>query len=100
MNEEYTIENVCRVLNRLPGIKVSGTTIVIKKDASLGIKAQGKIDFLVKQGYKINKVDEVKEDKSSKRSSGDFEEDKKRKRKKGIDVLGTMQKHTKFKKLK
>ncbi len=85
--EKYTIENITSVLNKLQGIKISKLVIKIEKDSNFGTKTLGKIDFLVKNGYSIKYIDSLSNKKASKSNKDDFEEPKRKKKKKGIDVI-------------
>ena len=85
--EKYTIENITSVLNKLQGIKISKLVIKIEKGSNFGTKTLGKIDFLVKNGYSIEYFDFLSNKKASKSNKDDFDEPKRKKKKKGIDVI-------------
>lgn len=85
--EKYTIENITSVLNKLQGIKISKLVIKIEKGSNFGTKTLGKIDFLTKNGYSIEYVDSFSNKKAPKGNKDDFEEPKRKKKKKGIDVI-------------
>ncbi len=85
--EKYTVENIMRILNKIEGIKISKLVIKIEKGSNFGTKTLGKIDFLVKNGYSIEYVDSLNNKKVSKSNKDDFEEPKRKKKKKGIDVI-------------
>lgn len=85
--ETYTVENVIRILNRLPGIRVENNTIKTAEDLNIGSKTWGKIDFLKKNGFKHLVTNSIKPDKANKSSEEDFEEYRRKKKKNGIDTL-------------
>lgn len=97
MNKTYTVEDVCRVLNNVSGISITATTISIKKGTEVGIKLQGKLDYLQKNGYSINYVDNVKDNKRTKSVIDEDEAPKRRKKKNGIDIVSSVKKSIKFK---
>lgn len=85
--EKYTVENIVNILNKIAGIEITKTQVKIIKDSTFGTKTLGKIDFLKKNGYTIIYVDSLKKVKENKGIKDDFEENKRKKKKKGIDVL-------------
>lgn len=85
--EKYTVENIINILNKTQGIKISKSIIKIEKNANFGIKTLGKIDFLIKNGYSIEYIDSLSNKKAPKDNKDDFEEPKRKKKKKGIDII-------------
>lgn len=98
--EKYTVENITSVLNKLQGIKISQLVIKIEKNSNFGTKTLGKIDFLAKNGYSIEYVDSLKKVKENKGTKDDFEEHKRKKKKKGINVLSDIKSKMKMSNLK
>lgn len=89
-NKKYTVENIVNVLNRIQGIEVSKAEIKILKSITLGMKTLSKVDFLKKNGYAVIYVDSLNKIKDVKSNKGDFEEHRRKKKKKGIDVLSNV----------
>lgn len=85
--EKYTIENITSVLNKTQGIQISKLVIKVDKNATFGTKTLGKIDFLKKNGYTIVYVDSLSNKKALKDNKDDFEEYKRKKKKKGVDIF-------------
>lgn len=85
--EKYTVENITNILNKTQGIKISKSIIKIEKNSNFGIKTLGKIDFLTKNGYSIEYIDSLSSKKAPKDNKDDFEEPKRKKKKKGIDII-------------
>lgn len=85
--EKYTVENITNILNKIQGIKISKSIIKIEKNSNFGIKTLGKIDFLTKNGYSIEYIDSLSIKKAPKDNKDDFEEPKRKKKKKGIDII-------------
>lgn len=85
--EKYTIENITSVLNKTQGIQVSKLVIKVDKNTTFGTKTLGKIDFLKKNGYSVEYTDSLSNKKAPKDNKEDFEEHRRRKKKKGIDVV-------------
>lgn len=85
--EKYTVENIINILNKTQGIRISKSTIKIEKNSNFGIKTLGKIDFLTKNGYSIEYIDSLSNKKALKDNKDDFEEPKRKKKKKGIDII-------------
>lgn len=85
--EKYTVENIINILNKTQGIKISKSIIKIEKNSNFGIKTLGKIDFLTKNGYSIEYIDSLSIKKAPKDNKDDFEEPKRKKKKKGIDII-------------
>lgn len=85
--EKYTVENITNILNKTQGIRISKSTIKIEKNSNFGIKTLGKIDFLTKNGYSIEYIDSLSIKKALKDNKDDFEEFKRKKKKKGIDII-------------
>lgn len=88
--EPYTIENVSRHLNSLPGITIQKTTIKINQNVSVGIKVLGKINFLKSQGFNVVYSSSTE---ANKRTKEDFEVErpvKRRKHKSGIDAVSSV----------
>ena len=85
--EKYTVENITNILNKTQGIKISKSIIKIEKNSNFGIKTLGKIDFLTKNGYSIEYIDSLSTKKAPKDNKDDFEEPKRKKKKKGIDII-------------
>ena len=86
-NKTYTVEDVVRILNKLPGIRVADKTIRTAKGLNIGSKVWGKIEFLKKQGFKHLITDSIKPSKVDKGSKEDFEEVRRKKKKRGIDTI-------------
>lgn len=97
MNKTYTVEDVVRTLNNVSGISITSPNIFIKKGTEVGIKLQGKLDYLQKMGYSINYVDNVKDNKRTKSVIDEDEAPKRRKKKNGIDIVSSVKKSIKFK---
>lgn len=85
--EKYTVENIINILNKTQGIRISKSTIKIEKNSNFGIKTLGKIDFLTKNGYSIEYIDSLSIKRALKDNKDDFEEFKRKKKKKGIDII-------------
>lgn len=85
--EKYTVENIINILNKTQGIRISKSTIKIEKNSNFGIKTLGKIDFLTKNGYSIEYIDSLSIKRAPKDNKDDFEEFKRKKKKKGIDII-------------
>jgi len=85
--ETYTVENVVRILNKLPGIRIEGNTVRTAVGLNMGCKTLGKIDFLKKNGFKHLITSSIKVNKINKSSKEDFEEPRRKKKKNGIDTL-------------
>ena len=85
--EKYTVENITNILNKTQGIRISKSTIKIEKNSNFGIKTLGKIDFLTKNGYSVEYIDSLSNKKAPKDNKDDFEESKRKKKKKGIDII-------------
>ena len=85
--EKYTVENIVNILNKIAGIEITRTQVKIIKGSTFGTKTLGKIDFLAKNGYSIEYIDSLSIKKAPKVNKDDFEENKRKKKKKGIDVL-------------
>ena len=85
--EKYTVENITNILNKTQGIRISKSTIKIEKNSNFGIKTLGKIDFLTKNGYSIEYIDSLSNKRALKDNKDDFEESKRKKKKKGIDII-------------
>lgn len=94
--EKYTIENITSVLNKTQGIQISKLVIKIDKNTTFGTKTWGKIDFLKKNGYTVEYTDSLKKVKEDRGNKEDFEEQKRKKKKKGIDVLSNMKEKMKM----
>lgn len=94
--EKYTIENITSVLNRTQGIQVSKLVVKVDKNITFGIKTLSKIDFLKKNGYTVVYVDSLSKIKFTKDNKEDFEEPKRKKKKKGIDVLSNVKEKMKM----
>lgn len=94
--EKYTIENITSVLNKAPGIQISKLIIKVDKNATFGTKTLGKIDFLKKNGYTVMYVDSLSKIKFNKDNKEDFEEHRRKKKKKGIDVLSNVKEKMKM----
>ena len=47
-----------RILQK-KGAEIIGNEIIVQKDAMLGIKVWGKLDYLRTQGYRLKRVDSV-----------------------------------------
>ena len=88
--EKYTIENITKILNKVTGVQITKSTIKVDKNTILGIKTLSKIDFLKKNGYNIIYVDSLKKVKEVKSNKDNIEEDRRKKKKKGIDVLSNV----------
>lgn len=88
--EKYTIENVRNILNKINGIEVSNIEVKILKTATVGMKTLSKVDFLKKNGYTVVYVDSLNKTKDIKGNKEDFEEYRRKKKKKGIDVLSNV----------
>ena len=97
MNKTYTVEDVVRTLNNVSGISITSPNIFIKKGTEVGIKLQGKLDYLQKMGYSINYVDNVKDNKRTKSVIDEDEAPRRRKKKNGIDIVSSVKKSIKFK---
>lgn len=88
--EIYTVENVCRILNSIPGVQVKGKVIKTLQTATIGNKTWGKIDFLKKNGYTHTIVTKIENKKEVKVTDEDFEEVRRKKKKNGIDTLSNV----------
>lgn len=88
--EKYTIENITNILNKVNGIEVFKTEIKILKSATIGMKTLSKVDFLKRNGYTVIYVDSLNKIKDVKGNNEDFEEHRRKKKKKGIDVLSNV----------
>ena len=88
--EKYTIENIIKILNKVQGIQITKNSIKVDKKAILGIKTLSKIDFLKKNGYNVIYVDFLKKVKEVKSNKDNIEGDRRKKKKKGIDVLSNV----------
>ena len=88
--EKYTIENLIKILNKVQGIQITKNSIKVDKKAILGIKTLSKIDFLKKNGYNVIYVDFLKKVKEVKSNKDNIEGDRRKKKKKGIDVLSNV----------
>lgn len=88
--EVYTVENICRVLNGMPGIQVKGTVIKTVQTAVIGNKTWGKIDFLKKNGFTHMFVASLENKKEAKVPKDEFEAPKRRKKNNGIDALSNV----------
>ena len=89
-NKKYTVENIVNVLNRIQGIEVSKNEIKILKSVTLGMKTLSKVDFLKKNGYTVIYVDSLNKVRDIKGNKENFEEHRRKKKKKGIDVLSNV----------
>lgn len=98
--EKYTVEHIKNVLCKLQGIQISKDVIKVDKKAIFGTKTLGKIDFLKKNGYSVIYVDSLVKVKENKGTKEDFEEHKRKKKKKGINVLSDIKSKMKISNLK
>ena len=94
--QKYTVENITSVLNRTQGIQISKLVIKVDKNATFGIKTLSKIDFLKRNGYTVVYVDSLSKVKFTKDDKEDFEEQKRKKKKEGIDVLSNIKEKMKM----
>lgn len=93
MNKEtYTVENVSRHLNSLPGISVQGATIKISPNTQIGTKTWGKIDFLRNNKFSIVYLATVEVNKKSKEDIEANRPIRKSKRKSTIDAVSSVKK--------
>ena len=65
--KELNMDKVIRELKRVPGVSININTnsVIIKKDAAIGSKTWGKIDFLINHcGFKLIRTNDVIENKT------------------------------------
>lgn len=97
--EKYTVENIVKILNKVAGIEITQSQAKIIKLSTygtFGAKTWGKIDFLKKNGYNVTYVDSLSKVKFTKDNKENFEEQRRKKKKKGIDVLSNVKEKMKM----
>lgn len=96
--EKYTVEDVVKILNKVTGIEAQAQVKIIKLSTygTFGTKTWGKIDFLKKNGYDVEYIDSLKKVKEDKGDKEEFGEQRRKKKKKGIDVLSNIKEKMKM----